>query len=330
MTRRRDLTALLASLPFAFPFVADAQQDDRLRRIGVLKGDTYDIAQEQAEYRAFTQQLGTLGWVEGRNVALDYRSFAGTQNAAHAAARELIRLAPDAILSRGSLALIALRDATRTIPIVFTYVSDPVGDGLIKNLARPGGNLTGFTLPETATAGKWLELLKEIAPRVTRTMVVMMADLPPQEAMRDAVAALGPGLGVKVSSAAIRDIGEVERWLDAFAREPGGGLVVLPNAVTMLQHERVQALAARYHLPAVYAYPFFVRSGGLASYGVDAVDQCREAARYVDKILRGAKPGALPIRQPTTFSLVLNLKTARELGLSLPPPLLSRADEVVE
>jgi len=325
--KRRELMLLLGGMMTAARALR-AQQAQR--RIGVFKGGAYTVPQEQIEYGEFVQRLRELGWAEGRNLTLDYRFFVGEQDAARPSARELIGLGPDVIFSRGSPALLALLSETRTIPIVFAYISDPVANRFVASLAHPGGNATGFSIHDPPIAGKWLQLLKEIAPRTTRVMVIMEADQPTQLLMRDAAASAAPSLGVKLTTAVIRNLSDVEREIDAFARQPEGGLVVVPNVVTVNNAERVQALAARYRLPAVYAYPYFARSGGLISYGVNAVAQFREAARYVDRVLRGEKPADLPVQQPTKFELVINLKTAKALGLTVPPLLLVQADEVIE
>jgi putative ABC transport system substrate-binding protein len=321
---------VLGGLTIGRPVVARAEQSERTRRLGVFKGNAYDIPEEQAEYDVFLQRLRELGWLESRNISIEYRSLVGGPDDARSFARELIGFGPDVILCRGGPALVAMLRETRTIPIVFTYITDPVASGFVANLARPGGNATGFSNQDAEIAGKWLQLLKEIASRVTRVMVTMQADAPTQLRMRDAAASAAQSLGVKLTTAAIRDLPEVERAIEAFASEPEGGLVVLPNAITVGNRERIIALAAHYRLPAVYAYPPFARKGGLISYGTDAIPQFREAAIYVDRILRGEKPGDLPVQNPTKFELLVNLKTASELGLVVPQSILARADEVIE
>jgi putative ABC transport system substrate-binding protein len=326
--RRREFAAGL--LLVAAARSASAPQGERLRRIGVLTVGTAEDAPKLGQIPAFVERLRELGWVEHRNITIDYRFPAGQPDRIRQNARELVQLRPDVILSTGAPALAALLDQTRAVPIVFTNISEPVGSGFVSNLAHPGGNASGFSVQEDALAGKWLELLKAIAPHVTRALVVMEAGTRPQQLMRDAVAAAAPALGVTLASVAVHDFTEIERGVEAFAREPGGGLVVLPNGVTTLNREQIHALAGQHRLPAVYSYPYFARSGGLLSYGVDTVVQFREAAVYVDRILRGEKPGDLPVQLPTKFVLAINMKTANSLGLVVPPALLARADEVIE
>jgi putative tryptophan/tyrosine transport system substrate-binding protein len=328
--RRRRLLALLSGLSVAFPLFARSQQGERPRRIGVL---TVGLAEDQSkigQIPAFVQRMRELGWVKDRNLAIEYRFPAGRPEHIRENARELVQLEPDVILSTGGPALNALLEQTRTIPIVFTNISEPVGSGFVVSLARPGGNATGFSAQEGAIAGKWLELLKIIAPQVTRGLVVMEADSQPQLLMRDAVVAAAPTLDVRLATLAVHDLVEAEHGIEAFAREPGGGLVVLPNGITTPNREQIYGLTTRHRLPAIYSYPFFARGGGLISYGVDTVAQFREAAGYVDRILRGEKPGDLPVQLPTKFVLVINMKTARALGLVVPQSLLDRADEVIE
>jgi putative tryptophan/tyrosine transport system substrate-binding protein len=274
--------------------------------------------------------LRELGWFDGRNIAIEHR-FSGSGRARiQANAKELVALNPEVIVSVGGPPLAALLAETRTIPIVFTVVGDPVAGGFVPSLAHPGSNVTGFSVQEGAVAGKWLQLLKDIAPQVTRAMVIMEADSPPQVVMRDAVAQAAPSLGVTLIAAAAHDVADYEREIAAFAGEPGGGLVLLSNTILASNQERIHALAAQYHLPAVYSNAIYAKSGGLISYGSDPAAQLRDAAGYVDKILRGAKPGDLPVHQPVKFDFVINLKTARELGLTIPPLILARADEVIE
>jgi putative ABC transport system substrate-binding protein len=278
---------------------------------------------------AFARRLGEQGWVEGRNLTIDYRFPTGHPERIRESARELVQLQPDVILSTGGPALAALLDQTRTIPIVFTNVSEPIGSAFVTNLAHPGGNATGFSVQESAIAGKWLEMLKTVAPQVARAVIIVEADSKPQLLMRDAVAVAAPALGVTITSLAVHDLLEVERGVEDLVKEPADGLVVLPNGVTTPNREQIYALAERFHLPAVYAYPFFARGGGLLSYGVDTVAQFREAAVYVDRILRGEKPGNLPVQLPTKFTLVVNMRAAKAIGLTVPEALLDRADEVI-
>jgi len=326
--RRRDFTAALLTLTFSS--VAGAQQRERQRHIGVLTVGTAEDQVKIGQIPAFIQRLRELGWAEGQNIAIEYRFPAGQPERIRADARELVELQPDVILSTGGPALTALLDRTRTIPIIFTNITEPVSSGFVANLAHPGGNVTGFSVQEDAIAGKWLELLKTIAPQVTRALVLTEADSRPQMLMRDAVAAAAPAVGVILTTLAIHNLAEVERGIESFVHEPGGGLVVPPNGVTTPSREQIFALATHYRLPAIYSYPFFGRGGGLISYGVDTTAQFREAAVYVDRVLRGEKPGDLPVQLPTKFVPVINMRAASTLGLVVPEPLLGRADEVIE
>ena len=329
--RRRELIALAGTLAIALPVAGRAQPAERIRRIGYLTPVTGapDDLLGVLETRALVEGLRELGWADGRNITIEHRFSGSGHNRIRANAKELLALKPEVILSVGGPALAALLAETRTIPIVFTFIGDPVGTGFVANLAHPGGNVTGFAVQEAAIAGKWLQLLTEIAPHLTRAAVIMEADSP-QVVLRDAVAAVAPSLNIMLTTAAVRDLGDVEREIDAFAKEPGGGLVVLPNAISSNNQLKIHALAVQYRLPAVYAYPFYAQSGGLISYGSDPIAQFREAAGYIDKILRGEKPGDLPVQLPTKFELVINLKTAKALGLIVPQSLLDRADEVIE
>jgi putative tryptophan/tyrosine transport system substrate-binding protein len=328
---RRDLVVLVWAAMLS-PRVIGAQPTERIRRIGYLTGATG--APEDllgvSETRALVEGLREFGWADGRNITIEYRFSGSGRERIRANAKELAALNPAAIVSVGGPALAALLAETRTIPIVFTHLSDPIGSGFVANLARPGGNITGFAAQEGPIAGKWLELLKQIAPPIARALVIMEADSRPQLLLGNAVEAAAPSLGVALVTAAVRDLSDCEREMAAFAREPGGGLVVLPNVIANNNQERIQALAAHYQLPAVYSYPIFARTGGLISYGSDPVAEFHEAAGYIDRILRGAKPGDLPIQLPTRFPLIINLKTAKALGLTVPESLLARADEVIE
>ena len=330
--RRRDLLALVGALPIAVPMAGRAQPTDRIRRIGyftTVTGAPEDL-NGVLQTRALVEGLRELGWADGRNITIEHRFSGNGWERIRISAKELVAVKPDVILSVGGQRLAALLAETRTIPIVFTIVSDPVASGFVANLAHPGGNATGFGTSEAAIAGKWLQLLKEIAPHVTRVMVLMLADAPPQLVLRDAVAGAAPALGVRLVTAAVREMADYEREIAAFAGEPSGGLVVLSNPVAGANRERINALAAQYRLPAVYSYPAYAQTGGLISYGSDPVAQFRQAAGYIDKILRGAKPGDLPVQLPTRFLLVVNMKTAKALGLAVPQSLLDRADEVIE
>jgi putative ABC transport system substrate-binding protein len=307
-----------------------AQQPERMRRIGILLPATADNAQFQAWVGAFLQALALLGWTIGRNVQIDTRW--ATPNAAdirrHAA--ELVALAPDVILAYGFSTVGLVLQATRTIPIVFPVIGDPVAAGFVESLARPGGNATGFMTTEYGMAGKWLELLKQIAPGVVRAAVLRNPATPTGPAQFGVIQAVAPSLKVEVNPVDMRDAGEIERAIAAFARSPNGGLIVTAGAGAQLHRDLIITLAARYKLPAVYYERSLVAAGGLISYGPDYIDQFRRAAGYVDRILKGEKPADLPVQQPTNYSLVINLKTAKALGLDVPPTLLARADEVIE
>ncbi len=328
--KRREFITLLGGAVAAWPVVARAQQPERVRRIGILLNASSDDPQYQAWVGAFLQALVLLGWTIGRNVRIDTR-WAGANAAEirrHAA--ELVALAPDVILAHGAGPVAALLQATRTVPIVFVAVIDPVGGGFVDSLARPGGNTTGFTLFEYGISGKWLELLKEIAPRVTRAAVLRNPAIASGTGQLGAIQAVAPSFGVELSPVNVRDAGEIERAVAAFARSPNGGLIVPASAAAQLHLDLIITLAARHKLPAVYADRIYVTGGGLISYGPDRIDQYRRAAGYVDRILKGEKPADLPVQTPTKYELVINLKTAKSLGLDVPSSLLARADEVIE
>ena len=328
--RRREFITLLGGAAAAWPLAARAQQPERMRRIGVLLPATADDPEFQARIGAFLQGLALLGWTIGRNVRIDTRW--ATANAAdirrHAA--ELVALAPDVILAHGASTVGTLLQATRTVPIVFPVVADPVGAGFVDSLARPGGNVTGFMTSEYSMSGKWLELLKQIAPGVTRVAVLRNATQGSGTSEFAAIQAVAPSLRVEVSPINMRDASEIERAVAAFAQPSNGGLIVTAGASATLHRALIITLAARHKLPAVYYERFFVAAGGLISYGPDYVDQYRRAASYVDRILKGEKPADLPVQAPTKYELVINLKTAKALGLDVPPTLLARADEVIE
>jgi ABC-type uncharacterized transport system substrate-binding protein len=328
--RRRQFMTLLGGAVIAWPLAARAQQREGMRRIGVLLPATADDPEYQARVGAFLQALALLGWSIGRNARIDIR-WAGT-NAAdigrHAA--ELAAIAPDIILAHGGGSVGALLQATRTVPIVFPVAGDPVGAGLVASLARPGGNATGFMDFEFSLGGKWLELLKQIAPEVARVAVLRDPALGSGTGQFAAVQAVAPSLRVEVSPVNMADAGEIERDVAAFARGPNEGLIVTAGAKTYRQRDLIIMLAARHKLPAVYPERFFAAAGGLISYGPDQIDQYRRAAGYVDRILKGEKPADLPVQAPTKYELLINLKTAKALGLTVPPMLLARADEVIE
>ena len=328
--RRRDFALGLAAV--LAPRLGYAQRPERVSRVGYLTPATGlpDDELGVRETRALVDGLRGLGWVDGRNIAIDHR-FSGSGRARiEANAKELVALKPDVIRTVGGPPLVAVMAETKTIPVVFTVVGDPVKGGFVSSLAHPGGNVTGFSVLEAAVAGKWPQLLKEIAPGISRVMVVMEADSPSQLVMHDAVAATAPSLGLILATAMLHDVGELDQQVEQFAREPSGGLVVFSNPILANNLQHYHALALRYRLPAINSYPIYAETGGLISYGPDPVKQVREATRYIDKILRGAKPGDLPVQQPTKYSLVVNLKTASSLGLTVPPLVLARADEVIE
>ena len=329
-TGRREFITLLGGAAGTWSLRARAQQPERMRRIGILLNASSDDPQYQAWVGAFLQALALLGWTIGRNVRIDTR-WAGANAAEirrHAA--ELVALAPDVILAHGAGPVAALLEATRTVPIVFVAVIDPVGGGFVDSLARPGGNTTGFTLFEYGISGKWLELLQEIAPRVTRAAVLRNPAIASGSGQLGAIQAVAPSFGVELSPVNVRDAGEIERAVAVFARSPNGGLIVPASAAAQLHLDLIITLAARHKLPAVYADRIYVTGGGLISYGPDRIDQYRRAAGYVDRILKGEKPADLPVQTPTKYELVINLKTAKALGLEVPPTLLARADEVIE
>jgi putative ABC transport system substrate-binding protein len=327
--QRREFITLLGSAA-AWPLAARAQQPDRVRRVGVLLPATADDAEFQARMAAFHQGLALLGWTIGRNVRIDTR-WATTDAAEirrHAA--ELAALAPDVILAHAATTVGPLLQATRTVPVVFPAIGDPVGAGFVDSLARPGGNATGFISFEYSLSGKWLELLKEIAPSVTRVVVLRNAATPSGPGQFGAIQAVAPSLRVEVNPVNVRDAGEIEGAVAAFARAPNGGLVVTASPLAQLHRELIVTLAARHKLPAVYFQRLFGAAGGLISYGANEVDQYRQSAAYVDRILKGEKPGDLPVQAPTKYELVINLKTAKELGLTIPSAVLARADAVIE
>jgi putative ABC transport system substrate-binding protein len=328
--RRREFITLMGGAA-AWPLPARAQQPERMRRIGVLMAATADDRENQSRIGAFQQGLAALGWTEGRNVRIDTRWATTNADDIRKHAVELAALAPDAILAAsGTTSLAPLLQATRTVPIVFVTVIDPVGSGFVGSLGQPGGNATGFTIYEYSMSGKWLELLKEIAPRVTRAAVLRDPAVASGIGQFGAVQIVAPSLGVQVSPVDVRDAGEIERAVTAFARGLNGGLIVTAGALTISHRQPIIALAARHKLPAVYPARFHVTAGGLISYGPDLVDQFRRAAGYVDRILKGEKTTDLPVQAPTKYELVINLKTAKTMALDVPSTLLARADEVIE
>ena len=326
---RRQFVSALGGGMIAWPLAARAQQGERMRRIGVLLPVAADDPDPQAFYAAFVQRLEQLGWTDGRNVRIDTRWGAGNAADSRKYATELVALAPDVILAVG-VSVEPLLEATRTVPIVFTIVPDPVGSGFVDSLSRPGGNATGFLMFEYSLCGKWPELLKEIAPGVTRAAVLRDAAVAAGIGQFAVIQSVAPSVGVEVSPVNVRDAAEIERAVAAFARSGHGGLILTASALSVVHRDLIIALAARHKLPAVYHQRLFVAAGGLISYGPNFLDQFRQAAGYVDRILKGEKPADLPVQAPTKYELVINLKTAKALGLTVPQLILARADEVIE
>jgi ABC-type uncharacterized transport system substrate-binding protein len=327
--RRRDFIKVIVSGAAAWPLVSRAQQPDRMRRIGAFAGID-DDAEGQARFAAFRQGLEQLGWTEGRNVRIDYRFGGGDAENIRKHAAELAALAPDVILAAGAAAVGPMLQAARNVPVVFVIVPDPVGAGFVESLSRPGGNATGFINFEYSIGAKWLELLKQIAPGLTRAAVLRDPFITAGTGQFGAIQSTGPSIGVEVSPINVRDAGEIERAVAAFARSSNGGLIVTGSALAVVHRNLIITLAARHKLPAIYFERNFVASGGLISYGPDYLDQFRRAAGYVDRILKGEKPADLPVQAPTKYKLVINLKTSKEIGLTMPPTLLATADEVIE
>jgi putative tryptophan/tyrosine transport system substrate-binding protein len=328
--KRREFITLLGGAA-AWPLAARAQQPDRVRRVGVLQAINESDPEGQLRKVPFIRGLKEFGWTEGANVMIDYRWGGDDADRVRLYATELTtNMRPDVIWTSGALPLLALKRATRTIPIIFTQVYDPVGSGFVASLTRPGSNITGFTLGEFSMGGKMLEVLKEVAPQVSRVAVILNLDQPPHVALWRAIEATAPSFGVRLTPADVQGPAEIEGAIEAFAREPNGGLIVLPGPIAIAHRELIIALASRYRLPAAYPFRFFVADGGLVSYGANPADQSGQAAGYVDRILKGEKPADLPVQQPTKFELVINLKTAKALGLEIPAILLARFDEVIE
>ena len=327
--RRRDFITLLGGAA-AWPLAVQAQQGERMRRVGVLMTLAANDLEGQARIAALVQGLRQLGWTDGRNVRIDTRWGASDPDRSRGYAAELAALAPDVILATGNAAVAPLLQATRTVPIVFVIVPDPVGAGFVNSLALPGANATGFIAYEYSLAAKWLELLKQIAPGITRAAVVRDPALASGPGQFAAIQSVASSFGVELSPVNVRDADEIERAITVFARSSNGGLIVTGSALAMFHRELIVTLAARHKLPAVYWDRAPVHGGGLISYGPDLLDQYRQAASYVDRILKGEKPADLPVQAPTKYELVINLKTAKALGLEIPPTLLVRADEVIE
>ena len=327
--RRRDFIKAVVGSAAAFPFASRAQQPDRIRRIGVLSPPAEDDQEWKVRLAIFVKELQQLGWTDGRNVRIDYRFVAAKPENYPKYAAELVALAPDVILAPGT-SLPHVLAATRTVPIVFPFAADPVGIGSVESLARPGGNATGFISFEYDLCAKWLELLKEIVPGVTRAAVLRDPTAITGIGQLAVIQSVARSVGVDVSSLNVRDAGEIERAVTAFARSSNGGLIVAASALANVQRGLIVELAARHRLPAVYSERLFVTGGGLISYGADFWDGFRRAAGYVDRILKGEKPAEMPVQAPTKYNLVINLKTAKALGLTIPPSVLARADEVIE
>jgi putative tryptophan/tyrosine transport system substrate-binding protein len=329
MIRRREFITMLGGAA-AWPLAARAQQGERVRRIGVLMNLAADDPESPVRIAAFLQGLQQLGWTDGRNVRIDYRWGAYDAERSRRYAVELIALAPNVILASGSLAVVSLQQLTSAVPIVFVSVVDPVGSGFVASLARPGGNITGFMLFEYSISGKWLELLKQIAPRVTRVAVVRDPAIASGGGQLGAIQSVAPSLGVELSPVSMRNATEIERAIAAFARGSNSGLIVTGSTLGTLNRELIITLAAQHRLPAVYPQRYYVTGGGLISYGADTTDPYRRAAGHVDRILKGENPADLPVQAPTKYELVVNLKTAKALELTVPDTLLAAADEVIE
>jgi putative ABC transport system substrate-binding protein len=328
--KRREFIAIASGVAVAWPLVARAQQPERMRRIGVLMLQSADDTRGQTFLAAFVENLRQLGWTEGRNAQIDTHWTIADAGRVRSTLAELVALMPDVILASGAVATGPLLEMTRSIPIVFVLVPDPVGAGFVNSLARPGGNATGFLMFEYAISAKWLELLKQVAPDVTRVAVIRNPANPAGTGQWGAIQAVAPSFGVDLTPVNVREASEIEGALAAFASKPNGGLIVTGSALAGVHRELIIALAARHKLPATYYEYNLAVAGGLLSYGPDFGDQYRQAASYVDRILKGEKPSDLPVQAPTKYALTINLKTAKALGLTVPPSLLARADEVIE
>ena len=327
--KRREFISLLGGAAAAWPLAARAQPD-RVRRIGFLSTLSESDSEVKGWLTAFQAEMQMLGWTLGRNLSIEYRWPGSNPERLRNSAAELVKMAPDLIFVAATPALVALHRESQSLPIVFVQVSDPVKLGFVGSLTRPGGNITGFSTFEYPIGGKWLELLKDTAPGRTRVAVLLDPDNPSQVAYLQGVETSAPTFGVQLTRANVRNAADIERAINDFAEQPNGALIVTPTAVTALHRDLIIALAARHRLPAVYPYRFFATRGGFISYGVDLAEHYRQAAGYVDRILKGAKPGELPVQLSSKFELVINLKTAKALGLTIPEPFLQRADEVIE
>ena len=327
--KRREFITLLGGAAAAWPLAAQAQAE-RVRRVGVLQNFAADDAEGQVRLTAFGQGLQQLGWTVGRNLRIDYGWSVGDAERIRKSVADIVALSPDIILAAGGRNMTVLQQANRTIPVVFVTISDPVSGGFVESMSHPGGNATGFSILEWSMTGKWLELLKQLVPQMTRVAVLRDPNNPGGTGQLGAIQGVAPTLGVAVTPVGIRDAVEIERGLMDFARSPNGGLIVTSSILTEVHRDLIIALAGRHRLPAIYSARYLVVAGGLLSYGPDLVDQYRLAAGYVDRILKGEKPADLPVQAPTKFELVINLKTAKALGIEVPPTLLATADEVIE
>jgi putative tryptophan/tyrosine transport system substrate-binding protein len=328
--KRREFITLLGGAAGAWPLAARAQQGERVRRMGVLTGVGKDDLETHARHAALLQGLSQLGWTDGRNLQIDIHWGGGDAERIRKSAAQLAALAPDVIFATGSASVAAMLQATRTVPIVFAIVPDPVGSGFVNSLSRPGGNATGFMQFEYSLSGKWLELLKQIAPGVTRAAVLWDPAITAGIGQFAVIQSVAPSVGVEVSPVNVRDASEIERAVARFAHSSNGGLILTASALSAVHRNLIVALALRLKLPAVYFHRSFVADGGLISYGANFIDQYRQAASYVDRILRGEKPADLPVQAPTKYELVINLKAAKALNLEIPSTVLARADEVIE
>ncbi len=330
MSRREIIKIIAGSAVAVWPIAAHSQQTEQMRRIGVLMNRAASDPEGQARFAAFKQALEHLGWSEGRNMRIDLRWGEDNINIERKYAAELVELTPDVILANGTVSMTALQPLTRTLPIVFAGVADPVGAGFVNSITQPGGNATGFMLYEYSLSVKWVELLKQIAPKLTRVAILRDPTNPSGLAQFAVMRATAQSVRLEVTPASIHNAAEIERDVAAFARSGNGGLIVVPSSSVSVHRALIIELAARYKLPAVYPFRYMATAGGLISYGPDFVDQLRLAAAYVDRILKGEKPADLPVQAPTKYALVINLKTAKELGLNVPESLIARADEVIE
>lgn len=330
MIARRDFITVLGGAAATWSLAARAQPRERMRRIGVFLPSAANDPESMSRVTALSQALQALGWTDGRNVRIEFRWGAGDADQYRKIAAELLALSPDIVVALGTLAVKSLQSATRTVPIVFVQVTDPVGGGIVDSLAHPGGNTTGFAAPEYGTSGKYLELLKEVAPGLMHVAVTRDPNNPAGTAQFAAIQTVASPRGVELRPFDVRDAGDIERSLTILARQPYGGLIVTASAPAQIHREVIIKLAAQHRLPAIYPYRFYIASGGLISYGLDTIDGFRQAAGYVDRILKGERPADLPVQAPTKFELVVNMKTAKSLGLTVPPSLLATADELIE